>query len=145
MTRRISGYDIAKRQTSAALRDLVQSDAAAETKIHCAIVELIEAAKVPGVIYWHTPNGMKRSKKDAAILKAMGVLAGVVDLIISQPGGVMRYLELKTRRGIVSKEQTAFMSAMEANGHDTAVVRSLEEAARVLEGWGVIRGARVAA
>ena len=132
MTRRISGYDIAKRNTSAALREFVQADAAAETKLQIAVIELLEAAKVPGVVYWHTPNGGRRSKREAATFKAMGVRAGVVDLIISQPGGVMRYLELKSPRGTVSAEQRAFMTAMEQNGHRTGVARSLDEAAALL-------------
>ena len=145
MTRRISGYDIAKRQTSAALREFVQADAAAETRMHCSIVKLIETAKVPGVVAIHCPNGGKRSKREAAIFKTMGVRAGVPDLIIWQPGGITRFIEIKTPRGIVSSAQIEFFNAMRRNGHECSVVRSLDEAAALLTEWGVIRCVRMAA
>lgn len=146
MTRRISGYDIAKRKTTAALKELVTSDRNAETKLHIAIVDLLKATALPGVIWWHTPNGGKRSKREAAKLKEMGVRAGVPDLIICQPNGRIWFMEIKTPKGRVSDDQKAFIHDVEANGFAPVfVVRSIAEAAECFTIWGAVRRVKVAA
>lgn len=142
---RYSTVAIIKRQTTAALHQLVAEDAREEERLQIAIIDLLEALALPGVAWWHTPNGGRRNPCEAAKLKRMGVRPGVPDLIISQPGGVTRYLEVKSRRGRKSGEQTAFLTAVERNGNETAVVRSLEQAMQVLAAWGAIRKSRVAA
>ena len=145
MTARVSGYDVMKRKTTAALNDLVASSRHEEEQLQVAVITLLEASRSPGVVYWHTPNGGKRGIREAVRFKRMGVLAGVSDIIISLPGGRMAYLELKSRRGRVSEEQKAFLAGMEANGHRTGMAHTLGEAACFLSDVGAIRGAKVAA
>jgi hypothetical protein len=145
MTRRISGYDIAKRKTTAALKAELQSGYQSELQLHIAIVDLLKATAAPGVIWWHTPNGERRDKRTAAKLKAMGVRPGVSDLIISAPSGQMMFMEIKCGGGRCTDAQSDFFAAMRANGHSCAVVWSLDEAVAVLSAWGAIKGARVAA
>lgn len=139
-----TGYQWARARMTAALKAEIASDHKAEEQIHLAIVELLEAAAAPSVRFWHTPNGGKRSKAEAARFKRMGVKAGVPDLIVSIPGAVA-FLEIKAAHGRLSEAQENFLAAMAANGHQTAVVRSLDEAARVLTSWGAIVRVRVAA
>jgi|JI10StandDraft_1071094.scaffolds.fasta_scaffold161050_2 hypothetical protein len=145
MTRPRTGYAIAKAKTTAKLKAELAAHHATEYNIHTAIVELIERSKLPGVIYWHCPNGARRTHAEAAALKAMGMLAGVADFCFSMPGGRFAFIEVKTKTGALSEEQEAFLAGMERNGNRTAVVRSIDEAAFILSSWGVIRGARVAA
>lgn len=142
---RVSGYAIAQRKTTAALRDLVVSAKHEEDALQIAVITLLESARKPGVIYWHTPNGGKRNVREAVRFKRMGVLAGVSDLIISLPSGKMVFLELKSRRGRLSDEQKAFMEGMDSHGHMTWVARTLDEATRLLTDAGAIKAAKVTA
>ncbi len=140
-----TGYQWARKRMTAALREEVVAMHREEDQLHIAIVHLLEVAAAPGVVWWHTPNGGKRSKREAARFRAMGVLAGVADFAISMPGGRFAFIEVKSRGGCLSAEQKAFLRSMEANGHQTAVVRSLADASAALTGWSAIRNARVAA
>lgn len=140
-----SGYEIARRRTTAALRDLVKSEAAAEAQLHIAIVNLLKATAQPGVTWFHVPNGGKRTPREAATFRAMGVLAGVPDLIIMQPGGTVRFIEVKTMNGRVSEQQMEFFDNARRAGFECSIVRDLDDAVKVLSHWGAIRGARVAA
>jgi hypothetical protein len=145
MVKSATGYEWARKRTTQALKAEVASMRRAEDRLQIAIVELLTATKTPGVVFWHTPNGGKRSKVEAARFKMMGVTAGVPDLVISLPSGAMGFMEIKTPKGTVSQEQTDFLAAMVANGNLTAVVRSLADAASVLSSWGAIRNVKVAA
>jgi hypothetical protein len=140
-----TGYQLAKERMTAALRAEVAAHGRAEEQLHIAIVELLNATAAPGVRFHHVPNGGKRSKREAARFRLMGVKAGVSDLVISMPGGRTGYMEIKAANGRLSEEQENFLAAMAANGNLTAVVRSLEEATATLTEWGAIRRARVAA
>lgn len=142
--RRYSPLDIARRNTTAALKSLVASDGKEEYRTHCAIVEALQRFGVPGLVFWHCPNGAKRGAISAARLRAMGMLAGVPDLALSWPGH-MAFMEIKSGKGKIAQEQIAFLDAMRSHGHYTAVVRSLEEAISTLSAWGAIKRARVAA
>jgi len=56
-----------------------------EETLHRACVAYLRAALPKPWIVWHTPNGGGRSKAEAGILKAMGVLAGMPDLFVMGP------------------------------------------------------------
>jgi hypothetical protein len=145
-----SALEIMREKTTAQLRNELHADSHEEYKIHCSIVEALERFKRPGVVSWHTENQRKRSKPQAARAKAMGLLAGVPDLIISTPESATRparmiFMEVKAKRGRLSPEQEAFMRAMTNNGHICRVVRSLEDAMAVFTSYSVIRPARIAA
>jgi hypothetical protein len=86
------------------------------------------------------PNGGRRGKVEASILKAEGVSAGAPDWMCfrnareRQDGtrwnGVA--LEFKTATGRTSPEQRAWHTALEAEGWRVVVVRSADEAWAVL-------------
>lgn len=139
----LTGYAIARRNMTAALKTAVISTAKEEDRLQQAVLDLLKAAHRPGVVWWHVPNGGKRGKAEAARFKRLGVLAGVADLNISLPGGRMCFMELKARKGRVSEEQEAFLAGMELNGHATAVCRNVDEAKSALAKWGAIRGGAV--
>ena len=145
MVKPTTGYQWAREKMTAALKAEVASQGRAEMQLHVAIAELLRATASPGVRFWHTPNGGKRAKQEAAQFKLMGVKAGVSDLVISMPGGRTGYIEVKAPNGRLTEEQENFLAAMAANGNPTAVVRSLDEAVSILTNWGAIRKARVAA
>lgn len=56
-----------------------------EEQLHRAAVAYLRASLPKPWICWHSANGGGRSKAEAGILKAMGVLAGMPDLFVMGP------------------------------------------------------------
>ena len=102
-------------------------------------VSLLKLSAAPGVLWFHPPNGARTSIRTGARMKALGVLAGVADLVIVRPGGLVYFLELKTPKGSLSPAQRAFRDACEANGVPYAVAASPEAVEALLRGWGALR------
>ncbi len=111
-----------------------------EQAIHHAVVAHLRARGVPGLVYFHVPNGGKRSRIEAAILAGLGVRAGVPDLILVHRSHVYG-LELKRPGGRPSVAQMQFLSDFNAAGGTGCIVDDLNTAVRTLEVWGLLRGA----
>ena len=69
-----------------------------EQSVQRAVCEHLRRRAAPGLVWWHTPNGGRRSPVEAAIFNGLGVRAGVADLILLHDGKAFA-LELKTERG----------------------------------------------
>ncbi len=77
------------------------------------------------------PNGGKRSKSEAARMKAAGVKAGVPDMFlpVARGGSHGLYIELKRiKGGRVSAEQLAWMEELTREGYTCAVCHGWEKA-----------------
>lgn len=82
------------------------------------------------------PNGGKRSKSEAARMKAAGVKAGVPDMFlpVARGGSHGLYIELKRiKGGRVSAEQLAWMEELTREGYTCAVCHGWEEARKVIQ------------
>jgi hypothetical protein len=85
---------------------------------------------------WAVPNGGKRSKAEAARLKAEGVIAGVFDvtLAVARGGFHGMFIELKapktavSARGRVSDDQKDHQVRMESQGYKCVVCWGWQEA-----------------
>jgi hypothetical protein len=91
------------------------------------------------LVWWHTPNGGKRPPVEAAIMKGLGVRAGVADLILVHRGRPFA-LELKADDGRPTVEQMTFVSDFNAAGGCACIEHGLDRALRTLETWGLLRG-----
>lgn len=109
-----------------------------EQAIHKAVVSHLRMRSEPRVFFFHPANGGKRLIIEARIFKALGVIAGVPDLIILKAGEVFG-LELKATRGVLTPSQRLVHAAMREAGAETAVAHSLDEALATLEFWGVLK------
>lgn len=89
----------------------------------------------PALLWFHCPNGGARTKVEAAILKTMGVKAGVPDIIMVLPDGRAAFVELKAGRGTLTEAQMAFKARSQALGCAWAEVRSLDEMIGLAERW----------
>lgn len=99
-----------------------------ESEFQSAIVRWWDALIIEdGCYLLHVPNGGKRDRVTAAILKTMGVRPGVADLGIMMPRGRMAWIELKIGDGKPSAVQREFSSVCERLGHTYGVVRSFPE------------------
>lgn len=84
------------------------------------------------------PNGGKRSKSEAARMKAAGVKAGVPDMFlpVARGGSHGLYIELKRiKGGRVSAEQLAWMEELTREGYTCAVCHGWEEARKVIQSY----------
>lgn len=89
------------------------------------------------VLFFAIPNGGKREKREAARLKAMGVLAGVHDLFISEVTPIYSglYLEMKTPTGVLSVPQKRFRDRAVARGYCCEVATSPLQGLSLVESY----------
>jgi len=75
------------------------------------------------------PNGGKRSKITAAILKREGVLAGVPDLFLAKPAGGYNglFIEMKVKGNYPTAAQKEAMGRFVQDGYKCEVAYSLDE------------------
>ncbi len=111
-----------------------------EQHVHRQVVAYLRVALPSPWIAFHVPNGGGRSKAEAGIFKTLGVRAGVPDLVILGPERRMICIEFKApppARSTLSPAQKDTINALSVLGIPTVVVRSLDEAERVLRDMGV--------
>jgi hypothetical protein len=83
--------------------------------------------------YAHVPNGGRRSKAEAGIFRALGVRAGVPDLLVWAAGGGHFAIELKAgRRAALSDAQVVWHSTLTSLGHRVYVCRSVDDVEQCL-------------
>ena len=99
--------------------------------------------KIRDAIY-HVPNGGKRGKVEAAILKGMGVRAGVSDLHIPVPvlhrplrgdEALGLWIELKAGKGRLSQAQADWIRYMHTLGYDAHVIDNLDRGMELLRNY----------
>jgi hypothetical protein len=104
-----------------------------EEQLHRAVVDLLRIYENRGLLaFCHVGNGEWRHKATGGRLKAMGLRAGVPDLLVWADGGRGFGVELKAGAGKLSPAQTFWHATLETLGHRVYVVRSLDEMEAVL-------------
>lgn len=85
-------------------------------------------------LYHHIPNGGRRDKRTAELLKAEGVLPGAPDVSLPYPSGGYHglYIELKAEGGRPSREQNDFLRAALDNGYYACICYGWAVAANVM-------------
>lgn len=119
-----------------------------EQDLQIAAVQYLRLA-LPDCQIIHCPNGGKRGKAEGAIFKAMGVQAGVADLLVCRGGKgdwkhiisrvepLFGWIELKAGKGRLNEAQKAFRADCEAKGISWAEARSLNEIESIVRMWGL--------
>lgn len=114
-----------------------------ETQIHRAVVQHLRARGVPGLVWWHTPNGAKLGGKNparhGAIMKSLGMRPGVSDLILLHAGRFYA-LELKSEGGRATEAQLEFISDVNEAGGYGMIAEGVDSALRILEAWQLLKG-----
>ncbi|KKK91125.1 hypothetical protein LCGC14_2716110 [marine sediment metagenome] len=104
-----------------------------EFDLQKAVVQFLEIALPLEAVFFHVPNGEKRSKATAGKLKAMGVKPGVPDIFILY-GSLTYFIELKRPKGgVASDDQNIMQERLRCAGAAVMMgnCRSVEE----LENW----------
>jgi hypothetical protein len=109
-----------------------------EQEIHKAVVAHLNARAEPDVFYFHPANGGKRTAFEGRLFKALGVVAGVPDLIFCK-GGRMYALELKAPKGRLTASQRECQAALKHCKANVWTAEGLDEALCVLESWGILK------
>ncbi len=115
--------------------------AAPEAAIQRAVFQHIRQRGALDLFAFHVPNGGYRKPIEAAILKGLGVVAGVPDIILIHRGRVYG-LELKAEGGRSTEKQLETIAAMGAAGAYCCVAEGLDRALAALEMWGLLKGRR---
>ena len=110
-----------------------------EAQIQPAVFQHLCARGAPGVFAFHPANGGYRKPVEAAVLKGLGVVAGVPDVIAIHNGRVFA-MELKAPGGRASDKQLATITALREAGAFACLAEGLDRALAVLERWGLLRG-----
>jgi hypothetical protein len=111
-----------------------------EQVIERAVFQHFAARRTPGVFAFHVPNGGARSAIEASILKGLGVVAGIPDVVAVRERRMFA-LELKVEAGRLSPAQRATQDALRVAGAAVATSTGLDETLAQLEWWGFLRGA----
>lgn len=104
-----------------------------ERQIHARIAKYLRSQHI---FFFHVPNEGYRDRREAGILRALGVVPGIPDIIVpiphvrdGQPVAGLA-LEVKTPRGRLTDAQRRVGAILHRCGWHVAVVRSLDDAMR---------------
>ena len=112
-----------------------------EAAIQRAVFQHLRARGAPGVFAFHPANGGYRKPVEAAIMKGLGVVAGVPDVFAVHNGRVFA-MEIKAEGGRATDKQLACIAALREAGAFTCIAEGLDRAIACLEGWGLLVGRR---
>lgn len=114
-----------------------------EDNTQIAIVKYLREVLPADALVAHVPNGGKRSIAQAARFKAMGVVAGIPDLIVLVPVGRAIFFEVKRpagvnqRKGSESVSQLAMRFKLNGLGFDCATVYGIDDVRNALRALNV--------
>jgi hypothetical protein len=106
---------------------------------------IVKALRAMGIMVHHSPNASQLGGdrfarvKQAAVLKADGMMAGWPDLTLIDRDGEVAFLEIKAPGGVLEPSQEALLPKMRARRARVAVVMSLDEALAELKRWGWVQ------
>lgn len=114
-----------------------------EQELQKAVAAFLDVALPRDAFWFHCPNGGKRSPVEAAILKSMGVKAGVPDICIAYRASLW-CIEIKSDDNDVTVPQAVVHKHLALAGAPTAICRSLREVEQTLRDWSFPLTARAA-
>lgn len=95
--------------------------------MHRSVAQWLNVALTDKAFWFHPPNGGSRSKAEAGAFKAMGVKAGVPDIIVIY-GGVVHAIELKPKGRYPSKAQRdCHLELVNSGARVLPIARSIDD------------------
>jgi len=111
-----------------------------EDGIQKACIDLLAVYEQRGKLtYLHVPNGARltNAKRQGGRMKALGVRAGVPDLIIVWPMGRTAWIELKAPGGTMRATQKDWRDMLQGFGHEWYLMRDADQLYTYLKAMGV--------
>lgn len=121
-------------RVAAALPDL------AEQQLQIAVFDWLGTVELRNAIVFHVPNGRKLDRLEASLVNRLGVRKGVADLAVMLEDGRQGWIELKSPKGELEREQGIFRQQCMRLGHHYLVCRNLQSVQHALVLWGVTWG-----
>src|SRR5262245_48954022 len=112
-----------------------------EAAIQRAVFQHLRARAAPGVFAFHVPNGGYRKPVEAAIMKGLGLVAGVPD-VLPVPNAACFAFELKAEGGGSTASQLATIAQLREAGAFVGIAEGINRAIACLEAWGLLVGRR---
>jgi hypothetical protein len=109
-----------------------------EQQLQRAVIDHLRWRAVPQLFWMHYPAGGFRLPLEAKILRGLGTVAGVPDILAVHRGQLFA-LELKTKHGRLSPTQVAVHGALRDAGAQVATAHGIDEAVAQLSQWGLLR------
>lgn len=103
-----------------------------EAQLQKATAHFLDYALTIASTWFHVPNSIRTTPKQAAVHKAFGMKAGAGDCIIISRDVVPLAIELKTKVGRLSAEQVFWSDAWVSAGGVYRVCRSVDDVERAL-------------
>ena len=109
---------------------------AGEAGVQQSIIQYIKMA-YPNALYCASAGGMFTSMKQAIKMKATGYVKGFPDLQICEPVGKYfgLFIEVKTEKGVVSKEQKEWIKELNKRGYFATYVKGFEAAQKIIDDY----------
>lgn len=91
----------------------------------------------PNALYCASAGGMFTSMKQAIKMKMTGYVKGFPDLQICEPNEKYHglFIEVKTDKGVVSKEQKEWIKQLNKRGYYATYVKGSEDAIKVIDAY----------
>ena len=101
---------------------------APEYSLHCLVADWLRLALDPTQVFWTTlEHGGWRHAATAGRMKRVNVRAGIPDIMLVMPGGLVFFIELKARDGVISAAQKLVHEELRRTGASVFVCWSLED------------------
>jgi hypothetical protein len=97
-----------------------------ESVLQRSVHQYLSWALPPDAVHFAIPNGLMRSQKARARAQGEGVAAGVPDLCVVHRGRAL-FVELKSRRGVMSPAQRSMTQKLIYCGAEVCCCRTLPE------------------
>lgn len=113
---------------------LLKSGEISEESIHKTVMDWVRSHAQIKKLVIHIPNEGRRTKHFGAVLKDMGMRAGVSDLFIAMARHTFNgaWIELKSSNGKLSEEQALFQLDMANQNYFTMVCWGVDEAIKTI-------------
>jgi len=105
-----------------------------EQEIQKAFLSYVAQAGVDGLFVCHVPNGVNSGPVVGGIMKAMGLVPGMPDLLFFHKGHSFA-LEIKAEKGRLSPAQVLTMAELREAGVNVAVAFGLDQCIEQLDAW----------
>lgn len=106
-----------------------------ELATHRAVAEYLQAVLPPSV-FWTTFPAGGGGRARGAQLKAIGLQAGVPDILVIYCGRTY-FIELKAPRGRLSEAQETCHPRIWEAGAPVGIAKSVDDVRSLLAGWGI--------
>jgi hypothetical protein len=107
-----------------------------EAGVQIAVIQYLKMS-YPKALYCASAGGMFTSMKQAIKMKATGYVKGFPDLQICEPNEKYHglFIELKTDKGIPSKEQKEWIKQLNKRGYCASICKGFDEAKVVIDDY----------